>query len=301
MQGWLLDWVRRGAILAAGCLWSCHAAAVVSVTDDAQHTISLGSPARRIVSLAPHTTEILFAVGAGPQLIGVSEYSDYPEQARHIPSVGNVFALDFERVLALKPDLVVVWGTGNGAAIASKLRELHLNVYQSEPHDYEGIATSMERLAVLSGNAASGKAAAGAFRQRLDGLKKTYAQAPGSKPVSVFYQIWRSPLMTLNDAHMVSAAIRLCGGENIFGKLREISPTVNVEAVLKADPEVIMTTDGEKQDALADWLRFTKLAAVAKSNLYTVKGDWINRSGPRILDGTEAVCKFLDGARKKRP
>lgn len=300
MQGWLQGRMYYGAILAAGCLWCCPTAAAVSVQDDAQHAISLDRPAQRIVSLAPHTTEILFAVGAGPQLIGVSDYSDYPEQARHIPSVGNVFALDFERVLALKPDLVVVWGTGNGAAVADKLRALHLNVYQSEPHDYEGIATSMERLAALTGNVAGGKAAASAFRQRLDGLKKTYAQAPGSKPVSVFYQIWRSPLMTLNDTHMVSAAIRLCGGENIFGKLREISPTVNVEAVLKADPEVIMTTDGEKQDALADWLRFTKLAAVAKSNLYTVKGDWINRSGPRILDGTEAVCKFLDSARKKR-
>ncbi|HTD05021.1 cobalamin-binding protein, partial [Undibacterium sp.] len=257
-------------------------------------------PATRIVSLAPHVTELLFAAGAGPRLIGVSEYSDYPEQAKTIPSVGSVFALDVERVLALRPDLVVVWGTGNGAAIADKLRGLHLNVYQSDPRDYDSIATSIERLAILSGTPATGNAAAAALRRRLDQLKQTYRQAPGTKPVSVFYQVWRSPLMTLNDTHMVSAAIRLCGGENIFGRLREISPTVNVEAVLKADPEVIMTTDGEKQEALADWLRFPKLAAVAKSNLYVVKGDWINRSGPRLLDGTEAVCKSLDSARKKR-
>ncbi|MES2105765.1 MAG: cobalamin-binding protein [Pseudomonadota bacterium] len=283
----------------ASCLAS-GALANVAVTDDAQRTVSLDKPARRIISLAPHITELLFAAGAGPQIIGVSEYSDYPEQAKKITSVGNVFALDYERLLALQPDLVIVWGTGNGAAIAGKLRDLHLNVYQSDPHDYEGIATSMERLAVLTGTSATGKTAASAFRLRLDTLRKNYRQAAGVKPVTVFYQIWRSPLMSLNDAHMVSAAIRLCGGENIFGKLREISPTVNVEAVLKANPEVIMTTDGEKQEALADWLRFSKLAAVEKSNLYIVKGDWINRSGPRILDGTEAVCKFLDSARKKR-
>ncbi|WP_188565854.1 cobalamin-binding protein [Undibacterium terreum] len=290
-------------IIFAACCASSFAAVVatsVSVIDDAQRTVALEKPAARIISLAPHTTELLFAAGAGSRVIGVSEYSDYPEQAKKIASVGNVFALDFERVLALQPDLVVVWGTGNGSAIADKLRGLHLNVYQSDPHDYEGIATSMERLAVLTGTAATGKSAASAFRERLQNLKKTYAQAPGTKPVSVFYQIWRSPLMTLNDTHMVSAAIRLCGGENIFGKLREISPTVNTEAVLKANPEVIMTTDGEKQEALENWTRFSKLAAVEKSNLYIVKGDWVNRSGPRILDGTEAVCKYLDRARKKR-
>lgn len=296
-----MRWPARCRIVAlAGWLASCCAAAAVSVTDDAQHAVSLDQPARRIVSLAPHTTELLFAVGAGPRVIGVSEYSDYPEQAQKIPSVGNVFALDVERLLALQPDLVVVWGTGNGAAVADKLRKLHLNVYQSDPHDYDGIATSMERLAILAGTPATGQAAAATFRQRLDGLRKTYRQAPGTRPVTVFYQIWRNPLMTLNDTHMVSAAIRLCGGENIFGKLRGISPTVNVEAVLKANPEVIMTTDAEKQEALADWLRFTKLAAIEKSNLYVVKADWIDRSGPRILDGTEAVCKDLDNARKKR-
>ncbi|WP_394777913.1 cobalamin-binding protein [Undibacterium sp.] len=288
------------ALLLASCMTTMQALATVSVQDDAQHAVSLDKPAQRIISLAPHTTEILFAAGAGPQVVGVSEYSDFPEQAKKIPSVGNVFALDIERVLALKPDLVVVWGTGNGAALADKLRGLHLNVYQSDPHDYEGIASSIERLAVLAGTPAIGNKAAAAFRQRLDSLRTTYRQAPDAKPVTVFYQIWRSPLMTLNDTHMVSSAIRLCGGENIFGKQREVSPTVNVEAVLKANPEVIMTTDGEKQDSLADWLRFSKLSAVEHANLYVVKGDWINRSGPRILDGTEAVCKFLDSARKKR-
>ncbi|MFZ6648302.1 cobalamin-binding protein [Undibacterium sp. TJN25] len=298
-----LRWLSAPALLAAwlaACLPASRAIAAISVQDDAQRSVSLDKPAQRIISLAPHTTEILFAAGAGAQLVGVSEYSDFPEQAKKIASVGNVFALDIERVLALKPDLVVVWGTGNGAALADKLRGLHLNVYQSDPHDYEGIASSIERMAALAGTSATGNKAAGAFRHRLEALRNTYRQPAGVKPVTVFYQIWRSPLMTLNDTHMVSSAIRLCGGENIFGKLREVSPTVNVEAVLKANPEAIMTTDGEKQESLADWLRFDKLAAVEHSNLYVVKGDWINRSGPRILDGTEAVCKFLDTARKRR-
>jgi iron complex transport system substrate-binding protein len=283
-----------GALLAASA-----AVAGPSVKDDAGNTVSLAQPAQRIISLAPHTTELLFAVGAGAHLLAVSEYSDYPEQAKTIPSIGNVFSPDLERILALRPDLVVIWGTGNASAVAAKLRELHLNVYESEPHDYEGIASSLERLGALTGNEANGRNAATSFRQRLQALRNRYQQTAG-QPVSVFYQIWRSPLMTLNDSHFASAAIRLCGGENIFGKLREISPTVNLEAVLQNNPEVILAADGEKQDVLADWQRFPKLLAVQRGNLATLKGDLINRAGPRILDGTQAICTILDEARKKR-
>ncbi|MES2047788.1 MAG: cobalamin-binding protein [Pseudomonadota bacterium] len=278
---------------------TAYAAVTVAVVDDAQRKITLNKPAQRIISLAPHSTELLFAVGAGTQIVGVSDYSDYPEQAKKIPSVGNIFALDLERVIALKPDLVVVWGTGNAKLLTSKLRDNHITVFESEPHDFETIATSLERLAILTGTDATGKEAALKFRSRLETLRLSYQLKPGQKTVSVFYQIWQKPLMTLNDKHLVSSAIRLCGGTNIFGNMKEISPTVNLEAVLSLNPQAIIASSGEKQDVLADWSQFPRLFAVNKSNLFIIDGNWINRSGPRILDGVESLCKNLNIARSR--
>lgn len=300
--------------LAAISLHSVVGQAAISVTDDAQHVVTLAKPAQRIISLAPHATELLFEAGAGSQIVGVSEYSDFPEAAKKIPSIGNVFALDVERIIALKPDLIVIWGTGNGKTLASKLRDTHIPIFESEPRSFEDIASSIERLAVLTDKQATGNAAAQRFRNRLEKLRQTYQPGLSSslssglqvsttntaekqRIVSVFYQIWRKPLMTLNDQHLVSAAIRLCGGKNIFGGLKEISPTVNTEAVLAANPDAIITTGGEQQDVFADWRQFTTLNAVSKGNLFTVKGDWMNRAGPRILDGTEMLCKHLATAR----
>jgi iron complex transport system substrate-binding protein len=271
----------------------------VTTLDDAQRKITLDKPAQRIISLAPHATELLFAVGAAAQIVGVSDYSDYPEQAKKIPSVGNIFALDLERVIALKPDLVVVWGTGNAKLLTSKLRDNHITVFESEPHDFETIATSLERLAILVGTDATGKEAAVKFRTRLETLRQTYQLKQGQKTVSVFYQIWQKPLMTLNDQHLVSSAIRLCGGTNIFGNLKEISPTVNLEAVLSLNPQAIIASSGEKQDVLASWLQYPRLFAVNKGNLFNIDGNWINRSGPRILDGVESLCKNLNIARSR--
>lgn len=292
-----------GVIVSTAICQICTAAtekmAAVSTTDDSKRKITLDKPAQRIISLAPHATELLFAVGAGTQIVGVSEYSDYPEQAKKIPSVGNVFALDLERVISLKPDLVVVWGTGNAKLLTSKLRENHVTVFESEPQDFETIATSMERLAVLTGTAAKGKEAAATFRIRLEALRQTYQLKPGQKTVSVFFQIWRKPLMTLNDQHLVSSAINLCGGKNIFSNLKEISPTVSLEAVLSLNPQAIIASSGEKQDVLADWVQFPNLSAVKKTNLFVIDGNWINRSGPRILDGVESLCKNLNIARAK--
>ena len=275
---------------------SLPAAAAISVQDDAQHKLTLAAPAQRIVSLAPHTTELLFAAGAGARIVGVSEFSDYPAAARGLPQIGSSAALDLERIIALKPDLVVTWSSGNLAPQVAKLRQLGLAVFDSEPRDFETVATSLERLGQLAGTAAVGQMAADQFRSRLKSLSASYAQRP---PVTVFYQVWRDPLMTLNDAHMVSAAMRLCGGKNIFGKLIPLVPTVSVEAVLQADPEVILA-GGSADDPRFDWRRFAKLTAVARGNLFSLNSDWMTRAGPRVLDGADAMCQKLELARSKR-
>lgn len=270
----------------------------VEVKDDAGRIVKLNHPAKRIISLAPHATELLFTAGAGAAIIGVSDYSNFPEQAKKIAHVGSVFALDIERIVALKPDLVVVWGTGGAKIIAKQLRDQHLAVFESEPRNFETVATSIERLAQLSGTAAVGDKAAAAFRARLTQLKNTYKREK-KPPVRVFYQVWHQPLMTLNSQHLVSEMLRLCGAENIFGDLKEISPTVSAEAVIAANPDAIVTTGDVNQDQFAQWRPFSQLTAVKKSQLFVIQDDWMSRPGPRVLDGAEALCRHLSKANSK--
>ena len=285
----------------AGCVAICLAApaalAAVAAIDDSNRTITLQAPARRIISLAPHTTEMLFAAGAGAYVVGVTEYSDYPPAAKRIASVGSGISLDLERILQLKPDLVVGWDNGAAAAQLSKLEALGIPVFKSDPHDFPAIASSLERLAHLAGSDAAGHAAASSFRARLQRLEAAYRQRPALR---VFYQIWRAPLMTLNDRTTPSAALRLCGAQNIFGKLPQLAPAVSMEAVLKENPDVIVASSGEQDDVFGIWRRFPNLKAVAKDNLLLVDGGVLNRSGPRILDGVEALCRQLDTIRNKR-
>jgi iron complex transport system substrate-binding protein len=268
--------------------------APIVVTDDQGNEIRLPQAAQRIVSLSPHTTEMLFAAGAGARLVGVSNYSDYPAAARQIASVGSINALDLEKILTLKPDLVVAWHSGNKASQVARLRQFGIPVFESQPQDFETIASSLERLGRLSGTQAEGATAAAEFRRRWQGLRQKYAER---RPVSVFYQIWSQPLMTLNGQHMVSSVLRLCGGRNIFAELPQLAPTISVEAVLAADPEVILTPSDAKDQPLERWRQYGRLQAVTKQHLYVVNADWLNRAGPRILDATEQVCGLLEKVR----
>lgn len=268
----------------------------ITVRDDAQHKVVLAQPAHRIVSLAPHATELLFAAGAGAYVIGVSDYSDYPPAAKQILSVGSSSALDIERIVALKPDLVVAWSSGNSASQIASLRAIGIPVFESEPRQLDAVASSLLRLSQLAGTEDSGMAAAAAFKARLAQLEATYSQRP---TVRVFYQIWKKPLMTLNDSHMVTSVIRLCGGENVFGKLPQLAPTVSTEAVLQANPEVIFAADGGSSPGTS-WQRFPQLAAVAGNNLFALTPNWMSRPGPRILDGAAELCEKLDLARSRR-
>jgi iron complex transport system substrate-binding protein len=285
-------------MLLLSLMLACPAAfAGVTVSDDTGQRIALPSPARRIISLAPHATELLYAAGAGGHVVGVSEYSNYPPQAGQLPSIGSVFALDLERIIQLKPDLIVVWSSGNVDTQIGKLHKLGIPIFRSEPRDFAAIPSSIERLSRLAGTEATGKAAADAFRTRLRGLEAGYRNR---SPVSVFYQIWRAPLMTLNGAHLVSAALRICGGRNIFDKLPQLVPTVDIEAVLQANPQAIIASSGAKDDPFTEWRRFPALHAVAHDNLLTINGELLNRASPRILDGVEELCQRLDDVRRRK-
>ena len=272
------------------------ACAAVSVTDDGGTVVSLNKPAARIISIAPHTTELLFAAGAGKAVVGVSAFSDFPAEAKRIDSVGSSAQLDLERIISLRPDLIVAWKSGNPARQIARLRQLGIPVFESEPRDFETIATGIERLAALAGTSDKGKRSAAAFRQQLAALQQRYAARP---PVRVFYQIWPAPLMTLNHTHLVSQALTLCGAENIFGALPQLAPTVSMEAVIAANPEAIFISD-EHAEAGAMWLRFTQLQAIKMKTIFNVNGTLMNRAGPRILDGSAQLCEQVELARQRR-
>ena len=270
----------------------------IVVTDVDGTSIRLAAPARRIVSLTPHITELLFAAGAGDRMVGTAQYSDYPPAARSLPRVGG-HALDLEAIVALKPDLVLGWKSGNAAASVARLRALGLTVHLSEPGRIEDIAGELERIGLLAGTGAAADAAAKAFRERYAKLAARYSRRP---PVTVFYQIWKQPLMTVNGKQIISDAIRLCGGRNVFEQLPVLAPTVTVEAVIAVNPEVIVASGmGESRpEWLDDWRRWTTLKAVVRDNLYFVPPDLLQRHTPRILDGAEKLCTHLEAVRAKR-
>lgn len=281
-----------------GAVSSPARAGGVTVTDDSGRRVTLAQPARRIVSLAPHATELLFAAGAGARVVGVDQHSDYPPAANTITRLGSALQPDLERLLALQPDLVVVWESGNARAMVEKIESLGLTVFRSDPRRLEDVATNLERLGRLAGTAAEAEQAAQAYRQRLAQLRRQHS---GKSRVRLFYQIWHQPLMTVNGEHLISAVMALCGGENVFAQLPALAPQVSTEAVLVADPQAIIASGKaeERPEWLQAWLKWEGLTAVKLESLYVIPPDIIQRHTPRILLGAEQMCAYLDQVRRK--
>lgn len=290
--------IAMGLILLARPVVAC--ATPVQATDDTGRTITLTAPARRIVSLAPHVTELLFAAGAGDRVIAGVDYSDHPPAARSLPSVGSYTGVDVEAVLALEPDLVVGWRGGNRRGQLHQLEQLGLAVYRTDPDALTDIPAALRRLGQLAGTADQAEAAAHAFEA---GMAELAARHRKARRVRVFYQVWDQPLMTVGGGHWIDQVITLCGGENVFAGLRTPTPTVSLEAVLASAPEVILAGGmGGKEPAwLARWQRWPALPAVRAGQLHAVDPDWLHRAGPRLLLGARAVCAALDQARADKP
>ena len=283
------------------CLTCASAFATpITLTDDEGHTLTLPAPARRIVSLAPHLTELLFAAGAGDHVVGAVAYSDYPDAARTLPRVGGYSAIDMEAVAALKPDLVIAWKSGNRDAHLERFAALGIPVFVNEPRSMDDVARSLEQIGTLAGTVGTANAAARSFRQRRDALAARYASRP---PVRMFYQIWDQPLMTINGKHLISDAMRLCGGSNVFADLGQLAPRIGTEAVLAANPEVIVASGmGDSRPEWLDrWQKWPQLTAVARGNLFFIPPELMQRHTPRILDGAERLCGQLETARSRRP
>ncbi|OGA23022.1 MAG: hypothetical protein A3I02_16730 [Betaproteobacteria bacterium RIFCSPLOWO2_02_FULL_67_26] len=270
----------------------------VAVTDDRGKTVTLARPAQRIVALAPSLSELAFAAGAGGRLVGVARYSDYPPEARKIPQVGDAARVDFERVAALKPDLILAWRSGNSPSDVERLERLGYPAFVSEPARLADVPRVLRAVGALSGTAPeAGKAAAG-FEREIAALRARHAKAAG---VRVFYQIWHRPLLTVNGAHIISDVIWLCGGHNVFADVAQLTPNVSIEAVITAKPEVILGggSAGGKKEFAAQW-RVTAIEPLRRLPAYYINPDHIQRQTPRIVEGARAVCAALEKVRSNR-
>lgn len=294
-----IDWLQtRPESLCILLLWLflLPAQAEIRVMDDTGRSVMLEQPAQRIISLAPYLTELLFAAGAGEAIVGVSAFSDYPDAARALTQVGDAGSLDLEAIVALHPDLVVAWQSGSPRGQAQRLQSLGITVFYSEPRQLMDVPATLLRLGRLAGTEPAAAIQVDNFNHRYAGLHAKYAQRP---KVRVFYQIWGQPLMTLNGEHLVSDVMRLCGGENIFDALSTLAPQIDIEAVLQADPDVIIVAaDDSDSPLLAAWRqRWPQLTAVKQGRIYAIPRDLLVRHSPRILDGAERLCKLLEVAR----
>ena len=290
-----ISWIVPAFML----LIAAHAGAAITVQDDAGNAVVLSKPAQRIVSLAPHATELIFAAGGGDRIVGTVGYSDYPPEALKIPRVGSHQQVDIERIIALKPDLLVVWLHGNSERQLEHVRKLGIPFYFTEPKKLADIPRSVERLGVLMGTEQQANKVATAERAKLATLAAQYRDRP---IVRMFYQVWGKPIYTLNGGNIMSDVIHLCGGENVFASLPIPAPTVSTEAVLLENPEVMMTGDrqAEKSGGLEIWRQYKNLLAVRNDNLFSVDADLVNRAGPRLIDGAAMVCEKLEEARRRR-
>lgn len=268
----------------------------IVVTDDLERSLVLTEPAKRIVALGPNLVESLFAIGVGQRLLGVSEYSDYPAEAETLPVVGSHNTVNYERIVQLNPDLIVVWHSGFGQAVIDKLIGLGFSVYVSEPQTLNDVGALLLDLGVLTGVNAQAEVVASRYQDQLDSLASAYSR---KSKVKVFYQVWHEPMQTLNGDHVVSSVIGLCGGENVFAGLPQIAPRISVESVLATNPDVIIASgsDGIRPLWLDDWQQWPLINAVKQRHLYFIEPSILVRHAPRIVDGAIQVCELLDRVR----
>jgi iron complex transport system substrate-binding protein len=280
------------AVLVLTALPGSLSAQALRIQDDRGKLLVLAQPAQRIVALAPHVTELLYAAGAGDKLAAVTQYSDYPPAARALPRVGDATRVDMERILALAPDLVVAWRSGNSAADLERIERMGIKVFVTEAIRLADIPRLLRTLGALAATQTQAQRAAMDFERELAALESSVKPGRAAK---VFYEIWHRPLMTVNGRHIISDVIRTCGGWNVFAAVPLLTPVISLESVVAAAPDFILGggSAASAADFTAGWRGFPYLAAVAHQHVYFVDPDLIQRPTPRILEGARIVCAVI--------
>ena len=266
----------------------------LTLVDDSDIELRLDRPVVRVISLSPHLTELMYAVGAADRLVATVRGSDFPAEAAEVAQIGDAAGLDFERIVHLRPDVVLAWGSGNRPVDIARLRSLGLRVVVMEPQRLEDISRHLRLLGDLTGRVGQAQAVAQEFEQRVDALRARYA---GRSPVRVMFEIWHRPLFTVNANHIISKVLALCAAQNIFADLPRLAGEVSVEQVLLLDPDVIVVGSEAEDAGIRNWTEYSYLKAVRGGNVFTVSADLITRQTPRIVDAAERMCAGVDKAR----
>ncbi len=283
------------ALVSALSFASAFAQAVaITSTDDAKQSIALAKPAQRIITLAPSLTELAYAAGAGDRLVAISAYSDYPASTKKLPQISDASGVSFESLLALKPDLVLAWKSGNRAADLQRIRDFGIPVFAIEIERMNDVPRALRNIGLLAATSSISERAAADFEQRIETLR---AANMAKSKVSVFFEISREPLMSVNRDHAISEIIRLCGGENSFADITQLVFVAPLEELLRKQPDAIIYTASDKREA-APWLRYRGMKAWESKRIYRIAADPILRAGPRMADGAAQVCAALDQARQ---
>jgi iron complex transport system substrate-binding protein len=285
--------IARLALLCLASVPALSATPGISVVDDTGRTVTLARTPQRIVSIAPGATEMLFAAGAGERVIATVEFSDEPAEAKSVPRIGDAEAIDMERLVALRPDVVVVWEGGSNVAQVNRLERLQVPLYRHKVEKLADIPASLRRLGDLAGTRAVADKAALDVESRLARLQKLYGKS--SNP-TVLLEVWNRPIYTVGGSHMMTDSLRLCGARNVFADLKEQGPSVDMEAVIGRDPAIIVAVapPGVGAEWLAEWKRFGTMRAVKNGRLIVLEDQRLSRLGPSTVSGTEALCEAIN-------
>ena len=273
-------------------------AAPACVTDDAGRSICPETPVKRVVSLSPGSTELIFAAGAGSLVVGVDEHSDYPQAVASIDRVGGYPNISIESIAALKPDLIVAWAGGNSQQLTSMLESIGIPLFYINPLSFSDVASAIRRLGVVFETEPEASKAAGDVEQKYQAIAVQYKN---KRPLTVFYELWNNPLMSINGNHIIHEVIEICGGINIYAEARAQVPQVSIESLILANPQVISSSTFLPGGKTIEqrWSQWQNLSAVKNGAYITVSGDLISRPTPRALDAAQEFCDKLDGIREK--
>jgi vitamin B12 transport system substrate-binding protein len=253
-------------------------------------------PKERIVALAPHIVEMLFDIGAGDKIVGTVEYADFPKAALDIPRVGSYHGMQIEKLLALNPDLVIVWKSGNSQSDIDKMKRLGLKVVFSNPKNIEDVATELRYFGELTGNQQKSETVALAYEKRLKTLR---VENKNKQPIPVFYQLWSEPMMTINGTTWINQLIEVCKGVNVFADNATPYPKLSIENVIVAQPHLMILPDenSDKPQPIINWQKWPEIPAVKNNKFIHVDADLLHRFSTRMLSGVEDMCEKIDQLR----
>ena len=278
-------------------LLTCFIALVACGQPDSPGANVPADQPRRVITLAPHLAEMMFAVGAGDQLIGVSAYTDYPAAATGLPVIGDAFNVDLEQLALLNPDLLLAWDTGTPSHVVDDLRSRGHRIEVIRTSGLADIPTALIAIGRFSGRDANAMRVARDFENGIADLERQFGQR---SDIRVFYQVDARPLYTINGSHFLSELVGICGGTNVFNDLDGLAPLISTEAVLERDPEVLLASQDAGPDAFEGWDRWTELAANRYGNRFHMPAAETGRATPRLLAGARAICEALDRGRQNR-